>query len=279
MRGISLGSWILNLENLTFDETENRLKILGIEKEKILLPNTLDIFLQRIYVEDLPKVQDLILDLVHGRINAYEVTYRIRTVNGGLRWFHDTCYVSIEHKQGENMRAFGETLDITDEKLIEDKLSIVDEHLMESSDEISARDPLTHLLSKNEAISQLKSIIDLQKGEMEFLSVALFCINNFLELNHLEGRLITDHILIRASDIIRNSLNEGDILGRYSIDCFLVVYKKLPNTLANQVCKDVVSQIEAYDYGNDSPLKINYSLIEYLGESVNELVSKLVCAL
>ncbi|GAB6107184.1 GGDEF domain-containing protein [Fusibacter bizertensis] len=276
MQGVSLGSWKLDLENLTFDETESRLKVLGIEKEDLLLPKTLDLFLQRIYVEDLPIVQDLILDLIHGRIDAYEVTYRIRTLNGGLRWFRDTCYVPKMHQENESKLAFGETLDVTDEKLIEQRLDIEGENLIEPIDVIEIRDPLTHSLNKKETINQLKMIMEQQNGEIEFLTVALIYISNFEELNRIEGRLITDHILVRTSDLIRESLKESDILGRYNFDSFLVIYKGLPNTLAEQVCKQVVKQIEDYDYGNDIPIKINYKIAEYLGESVKELISKLV---
>ncbi|MDH8678033.1 diguanylate cyclase [Fusibacter bizertensis] len=279
MQGISLGSWILDLENLTFDETENRLKVLGIEKNKMLLPDTLDFFLQRIYVEDLPRVQDLILNLIQGEIDAFEVTYRIRTVLGGLRWFHDSCHLIKEKGEANSKRAIGETIDITESKVIEDRLTIEHEHALQNTDEFELRDPLTHLLSKSETIMQLKALIELKRGDIEFLSVALICIKNFFELNDQEGRMITDHVLVRASDIIGKSLNEGDLLGRYSVDCFLVAYKKVPNTMAEAICKNVVDQIESYDYGNDIPVKISYNLAEYLGESANELISKLVCAL
>lgn len=276
MQGVSLGSWKLDLENLTFDDTESRLKVLGIEKEDLLLPNALDFFLQRIYVEDLPIVQDLILDLIHGRIDAYEVTYRIRTLHGGLRWFRDTCYVPKMHQQNESRIAFGETLDVTDEKLIEQRLDIERENLVDASGEIESRDPLTHLLNKKETMNQLKMIMEQQNGEIEFLTVALIYISNFEELNRVEGRLITDHILVRVSDLIRESLKESDVLGRYNFDSFLVIYKGMPNTLAEQVCKQVVNQIETYDFGNDIPIEICYKIVEYLGESVKELISKLV---
>lgn len=106
-----IGFYDLNIPSGRVVFSEQMYRDWGIEKED---SHQLDSILQRIHPEDLNRVMSLIEHVIATR-EAYFIQYRIIKPNGQTAWIEAHGLVSYD-EQGEPIRFFGTSVDITDSK-------------------------------------------------------------------------------------------------------------------------------------------------------------------
>lgn len=72
-----------------------------------------------IHPDDYDKAMQAMRDHLSGVAPTYEVTYRIRTKEGGYRWYSDRGGVVARDAQGKPLRVTGIVIDVTSQKLLE----------------------------------------------------------------------------------------------------------------------------------------------------------------
>ncbi len=92
--------------------------------------------------------------------------------------------------------------------------------------EISVRDPLTHLYNRRFLVEFLENRISSCKRTKEPLLVMLFDVDFFKKINDTHGHLVGDQVLVELAQIIKTSVRESDIVARYGGEEFVAV---LPN--------------------------------------------------
>lgn len=257
--------WDLKSQTLTF--APELAEAIGWRMEELPSPVTMDFLSERIYVEDYPNVRDAHLALLTGELNRYELTYRIRTKDGGFKWFQELCDQVTLDPSNKPIIATGRLYDLTEWYAT----YFSDEGEWETSTE----DALTHSLSRAAIMERLKSLVEQAEHDVRFLTIARIAIPNFLEINREEGYAAGDHLLKRVVDLIKEHLDDSMFLGRLDAASFLLIFPGMPNTLADNICKNIENALLAYDYKTKGIPKFNYSIMEYLGESPSEILTHL----
>jgi diguanylate cyclase (GGDEF)-like protein len=108
-------------------------------------------------------------------------------------------------------------------------------------------DPLTEVLNRREFFIQGEREVEcaLQNGQP--LTAILFDLDHFKQINDTYGHAVGDQILIRATTTMRESLRQGEIIGRYGGDEFVIL---LPGSncsqgqqIAERLCEKIASQM------------------------------------
>lgn len=262
---ISEYEWDLRSQGLTF--APELAEAIGWRIEEMPSPLTMDFLSERIYVEDYPNVRDVHLALLTGELTRYEITYRIRTKDGGFKWFQELCDQVTLDASNKPIIATGRLYDLTE--WYATYFTDGDEW------ETSSEDALTHCLSRNAIIERLNAVVEHAERDVRFLTIARIAIPNFLEINREEGYATGDHVLKRVVDLIKEHMDDSMFLGRLDAASFLLIFPGMPNTLANNVCKKIENALMAYDYKTKGIPRFNYSIMEYLGESPTEILTHL----
>ncbi len=257
-----LESWQLDISNLLTVPYDRRLKRLGLHEEPVL-PVTYDVFLERLYTEDLTDVYDQFLDLISGEIERCQYSYRIRLTNGGYAIFEDEIIITEYTSDGIPSKAEGFTYDLS--------LSAKDAIL----NKIPERDPLTFLKTSDAFLSELKQSIEKQRKSMFFLTVAMICVDNFAQINSAERRRVADRVLVHVAHAIEAALPEEAYTARFGVNCFIFALPNTPNIMAETIINKIIEDIQSIAYAVEPQPIFSYGLKEYLGETPYELIQML----
>jgi len=275
----NLGNWTWDIETHLINYSPVKTSALGYDVGEIPDRVTYAFFTEKIYTEDYPRVRDAILAVIHGELSRFDVTYRIRTKYGGFRWFQDKCDVTLRDNNGKPLIAAGITFDVTEGMLkaieAEDEAVVALDLLSSSEDNSEFLDPLTHMLNRAGMDARLESEMDAVRINTQFLSVALFQIDDFMTINTSEGHPFGDYVLIRTADILKDKMRETDLLGRYRIEQFMIIFPKTPKEIATSIAASIQEDIAAYAFGTDFPITIHYGIVEYLGEDLETFMTNL----
>lgn len=124
----------------------------------------------------------------------------------------------------------------------------------ESLEKLASIDPLTGVLNRREFLILSEQELEraLQKGHP--LAVILFDLDHFKKINDTYGHAIGDHVLIHTTKMVRESLRQGEIIGRYGGDEFIIL---LPGSncaqglqIAERLCEKIASQAIATRKGD-----------------------------
>ena len=147
------------------------------------------------------------------------------------------CKAQIDSKNLE-LLAINETL--------EDRLVQRTEELKEAADKLevlSTTDSLTDTHNRYSIMKILDLEIDRAKRYNNPLTIFMYDVDHFKRVNDQHGHKVGDDVLYALTKVIKQSLRDIDIVGRYGGEEFLVI---MPSTLlsdaitvAQRVCEDV----------------------------------------
>lgn len=121
----------------------------------------------------------------------------------------------------------GTAKDITSQVETEQEL----QQMLEEKKRLSVTDELTGLFNRRHALESLQTEITRSKRYGNHLSVIMFDLDNFKQINDSQGHLAGDKALRRVAEVMGSELRETDIGARYGGDEFLVI---MPHTNAEQ---------------------------------------------
>ncbi|HEY9809465.1 MAG TPA: response regulator [Halomicronema sp.] len=125
LEGSSLGlwDWDLTTDKMYWDRALKA--ILGYEENEI--KENLDVFKTLLHPEDLLLFQNALNGYLQGKINCYEVEFRLRSKSGEWKWILCRGKVSERDINGKPVRITGTNKDITEQKKVEETLRISEE--------------------------------------------------------------------------------------------------------------------------------------------------------
>lgn len=134
-----------------------------------------------------------------------------------------------------------------------------------SNTNLADLDTLTGLYNKHYFYSCCQKFIDLKRN----FFIAMIDIDNFKEINDLQGHLKGDESLNRAAKIFKNSIRNSDILARFGGDEFILM---LPDTsiegalvVGERICKSM--EKECYVSIGMASFKIEDSLEDLINKA------------
>lgn len=126
--------------------------------------------------------------------------------------------------------------------------------------ELAITDGLTGISNHLHIVTKLEGEIARSRRYGSNLSVILFDIDNFKDVNDHFGHLAGDQVLIRVAQLIKNSVRNIDAVGRYGGEEFLAILPETDGEAALTMAERVRSRIqEEYFVYEDQVIKLTLS--------------------
>lgn len=155
-----------------------------------------------------------------------------RAKDGGAYWVD----MNIDPKfdgTGEIIGYAAISQDVSDKKRIE---------------ELSVTDPLTQLFNRLKLDEVIAYEIERSHRYQNILSVVLFDMDNFKDVNDTYGHQIGDAVLVSVGDIVRSIIRETDIAGRWGGEEFLLICPDTDSNGATKLADKLRNAIAEYQF-------------------------------
>jgi diguanylate cyclase (GGDEF)-like protein len=119
------------------------------------------------------------------------------------------------------------------------EIAISNVKLYESIKELAITDSLTGLYVQRYFKELLTEKLKMYKYYKKSLSMAMFDIDNFKQINDTYGHNIGDEVLVKFANILTTRLRETDIIARYGGDEFIVVFPNTDLSNAINICEEI----------------------------------------
>ncbi|MBW4641640.1 MAG: EAL domain-containing protein [Goleter apudmare HA4340-LM2] len=183
-------------------------KIYGRSPSEFFANNNL--WFEVIHPEDQPRVQAAIQPLLS--IGKQELEYRIIRPDGQVRWLLNRSHLVYDNS-GQPVRIEGMATDITERKLMEEKLV---HHAF--------YDALTGLPNRVLFMDKLEAAIEQVKSAPEELFAVLFLdLDRFKVVNDSLGHLVGDQLLVALAHRLQSFLQPEDTVARLGGDEFAIL--------------------------------------------------------
>ncbi len=264
----NLGHWYWNFR--TNEVTFNPLKVtaLGYEKGEIPEPVTYQFFTDKLHPDDYQRTMTAMGNHLHGKADVYEVEYRIRDKDGKYKWFYDRGKITQVDEAGKPLFIAGIVFDITEKKETELEL----EHKNMILSEMSTTDGLTKIGNYRTLIENLKVGISEADRTNSPLSIAIFDIDDFKKVNDSKGHVYGDKVLVEVASIIKNSIRDTDIAGRYGGEEFMVVFNNAELATASNAAERIRDSVEKHVFPEGITVTISGGVKQYGGENMTDLI-------
>ena len=265
------GSWEFDVSHDELYWSEEIYRIFGMTPEEF--EANLEAFLRTVHPDDREYVQNEYHASLWGR-KPYDIEHRIiRKDNGEVRWVHERC-VHVRNEKGEVLRSDGIVQDITERKLVEQKVH-----------QLAMTDQLTGLANRRQFFANFGDLLKLANREKMVLSLMLLDLDGFKEVNDKYGHPVGDELLRAVATRLQHCLRGTDIIARMGGDEFavLLVNPEEPKGVLHSAERVVASFSGHFDLGKilDIQLGISIGIANYPehGESEQALIHQADIAL
>ncbi|MCD6258919.1 MAG: cache domain-containing protein [Helicobacteraceae bacterium] len=142
--------------------------------------------------------------------------------------------------------------------------------------ELAHKDSLTSIENRYSIMKTLESEIDRAKRYKTKLSVVMYDIDHFKDINDTYGHDVGDDILIALTQLVNQNCREIDFLGRYGGEEFLIIMPNTSREEAKEFAHRIRLVVQNHSFKIIGKLTISLGLIEYReGEEIKELFKRL----
>ncbi len=138
-------------------------------------------------------------------------------------------------------------------------------------EELSKRDPLTGLYNRRELMDRLNLLFKIFSRNRSDLSIVMIDLDNFKSANDNYGHSFGDKILKEISEEWKKLLREGDIIGRWGGDEFLVILPHADARGAMSVAERLKNKVKEISQKYSADLNLSLSAgvvqIDFLADS------------
>jgi diguanylate cyclase (GGDEF)-like protein len=115
-------------------------------------------------------------------------------------------------------------------------------------EEMSRRDYLTDLYNRRALMEKLDFEIKRRNRTKTSLSVVMLDLDHFKQVNDTHGHQVGDQVLVQVADLLRKTVREIDIVGRYGGEEFLVILPDCPAKEAVNVAERIRAGVAGFDF-------------------------------
>ncbi len=135
-------------------------------------------------------------------------------------------------------------------------------------------DPLTKLYNFQFINECIKNSVASYKEEGVNFCLISIDIDDFKKINLLFGMNKADIMLQDVAKILSSNARKIDVVGRYGNDKFIIILNNIDIDIAKIMMERIKMEIEHYSLSYDNNLSICSSLVEYEGETIEELIGR-----
>ncbi len=264
----NLGHWYWNIKTNTVTFNPLKLTALGYDMPEDSTPVPYQFFTEKLHPDDYEATMTAMRNHLQGKTHVYEVEYRIQAKDGSYRWFYDRGKITKYDPEGKPLFLAGIVFDITEKKLNEENLRNENSLLAEQS----TTDSLTGLKNHRTSIEHLRSARQISRYTGKPLSLAMLDLDSFKEINDTHGHLAGDAVLVEIAGIIKKTIRDSDLAGRYGGDEFILVFENAPLSTARDICERIRTGVESAALDEGISITISGGVCEYRGESITEFI-------
>jgi len=300
------GTWDWNAKTGHVDRNPGWYRMLGYEVGTFLK----DVFTWEniIHPDDHNMVMKHFELYTTGKIETYKVEYRCKKSDDSYLWIIDRGKVVEYDNEGNVARMIGVHENIHERKMAQIELlkknqllqegNLTFENLLSQKNKeleqknlelekkireveyLSVTDPLTTIGNRRKFEQNLEKEVARARRYKHSLSLVMFDIDYFKQINDKHGHEMGDHILHQLSLVIKNRLRENDCFARWGGEEFVLIFPEtnLEKTInISDKFRELINQI---DFDNNLFITCSFGVTEYkLNESVNDLFSRVDNAL
>lgn len=256
-----------------------------------------------IHEDDYDRVMQHFEDYTRGQIPAYDIEYRCIKGNGGYLWIRDQGRIVEYNDDGSLALMIGAHLDIHElkeakvtlqhqsELLNEDKMSfeqVVEKRTAELTEvnqklannikkiqQLRNTDYLTAVYNRHKSETELLSEMARCKRYHSPLSVALFDIDEFKNINDTYGHQNGDLVLQKVSQLVLTHIRKTDTLGRWGGDEFFIILPGVHLSEAIISIEKLRSLIAAAEFHECMQVTCSFGVTEYVaGDTVRSIYKR-----
>jgi diguanylate cyclase (GGDEF)-like protein/PAS domain S-box-containing protein len=265
----NLGNWHWYVKSNRVVFNDAKVLALGYSKEEIPSEVGFEFFTDKIHRDDYERVMDNMRRHLYGETPAYETTYRIKTRNAHWLWFYDRGKVTRRDKNGKPELVSGIVFDVSEQKRMEELLEAKNRRL----EEMSMRDYLTDLYNRRALMEKLDFEIKRRNRTKNPLSIVMLDLDHFKQVNDTYGHQVGDQVLIQVADLLRKTVREIDIVGRYGGEEFLVILPDCPFKEAANVAERIRAGVAGFDFKFNLNLTLSGGIAEFKGGNSDDLIA------
>ena len=214
-----------------------------------------DGWVEGVHPDDLDRCVKIYLENF-SRKTQFEMEYRLRRHDGEWRWINDIGVPAVD-ENNEFSGFVGSCLDVTEK---------VEGFVLK---EMAQKDGLTGILSRQYLMSLFNYKFAYAKQTASKLSVAMMDIDKFKIINDKYGHLGGDSALKMFASVVKDTIRQDDLFGRYGGDEFLIVFPNSSLEMAQKIIDRIISSLKT------SVLKLDEDEIELsISVGISELTDE-----
>ena len=234
-------------------------KLLGYSQEEFET-NKVN-YVDCIHPDDIKEVSEEHVNSISYRAYYFEhKPYRLIRKDASIKWIlHSTVIVRDDNNKIINF--VGYLTDITELKNHEIELK-----------QISRTDRLTQTHNRMYTDNILENQYYRFKRDSEICSVILVDIDHFKSVNDTYGHLAGDKVLIEFAKILSNSIRQGDVLGRWGGEEFLIILAHTKLSEALQLAEKLRKAIDIHEFTEPKHLTASFGVSTFAQESTIDIL-------
>lgn len=179
-----------------------------------------------VHPEDFDRCVRTYLEAFHKR-EIFEMIYRLKRFDGQWRWIHDRG-VPFYNDRGDFAGYIGSCLDVNEQVM------------GETWKTMAQKDSLTGIWNRQHFEKEAKKAFSEAMRSKNDLCAVMIDVDDFKAFNDRWGHAFGDKVLSAFAGHLKDNIREGDLLGRYGGDEFILF---LPNTVLSDALQ-ILTRIE-----------------------------------
>ncbi|KOA19748.1 cyclic di-GMP phosphodiesterase Gmr [Clostridium homopropionicum DSM 5847] len=247
VEGADCGIWDWDVEKQIYYFSEKWKNYLGYEENEI--NNTFHAFINLIHSSEKEQVIKKLNKYILSQIGSYEDVFRMKCKDGSYKWILSKGK-AIWNVEGKVIRVAGSHTDISQQKLIENKLN-----------SLAYFDILTKLPNRVSFEIKVNDLINKKCNTSSKFALIYMDIDNFKNINDTLGHASGDLFLKDISNILKGNIKSPDFVARLSGDEFALIFENVEDRMevTNRV-QDLLKHLRRHWVIDKQEFFISFSL-------------------